>query len=436
MPLESQIQTLIGDQVILLEHFDRYIASAAQNFFIDELQIHQDLNLGAAQTAGDRYVLSDEILGNLKRFRSGLSATLQLGREMLEPTFREYGRIMGFPEQDLSSILLRLREDFWDSSKDVASRRLTFGSVTDLGGGAGDGDVHRLNADEQGEFIESAIAQQVIAECISDEHSGATEHEEIFELRGETAGEDFLDIAGSGSTRTIKALSAVDSRRFVQNPSFSDDTAADPITSISGWTISSGTYAVVTTPIFRSFDGDSTPRSVRFDGNGLLTQNFNVLRAQFSRRVPLFIQVAFQPGTATAGDLRLRFGASTITASITTADSTWRALRIGTDTNNHRWFRSFNEEDPTIELEVENSNGSVFFDDIVIGEMIQFQGVWYAIVGSLTPFLQGKRFRWTDTVAAKNGGSGQGLINHWLQRLYGFYLPHTTGTPTWTDPNV
>lgn len=434
MPTEAQVQTAIGDAVRILEHLDRYVNTNAQNF-----AGHQDTlegNVGA-----NTFLFADEILTAAARFRGGLLSTVQLGRGLLTPLLRDYARVLDFPETDIATILSRLQDSFRDRGLTVASRQFTYGSITLATAATGDGVINRLTTDENSNDIEDTFAETFEAECVQDEHSGATEHEERFEFRGQALGEDSLDLQGSGRTQIIKALSAADSLEFLQNPSFSDNnvgalTTAD---SIPGWDVTTGSEADITIDdatsgqIYRGFDGDTTPKSLLFETDVTISQNFNNRRIQLTPQIPMYLQIAYRANTATAGTLTLRLGSQVTAATITTATSGWNILRIAIGDRN--WFRTFNREDPLIEIIFTGSNGSLWVDDVVFVRYQAFNSIWYAPVGGATPFLRDDQFSWSHTNGNRVSGT-QGLVQHWLWRIFNTYLPHVSATPSWTDPSV
>jgi len=434
MPTEAQVQTSIGDAVRILEHLDRYVNTNTQNFAGHENTLES--NLGP-----NTFLFTEQVLAAAARFRNGLVSTEQLGRGMLIPLLRDYGRVRDFPETDVATILTRLQRDLFDRSQTVASRQFVYGAITALTASIGDGVMNRLTVDQYGDDIESTFAESVVAQCIEDEHSGASEHEERFEFRGQALGEDPLDLQGSGRTEIIKALSAADSLEFLQNPSFSDNSVGALTTSdsIPGWAVAIGAITDFTIDdatsgqIYRDFDGDTAPKAILFETNGSLEQNFNNRRIQLSPLIPIYLQVAYRPNTITAGTLALRLGNQTVTVLITTATTGWNVLRMTIGLG--QFFRVFNQEDPVVAISMTGSNGSIWIDDVVMARYQPFNGVWYAPVGGATPFLRDDQFDWSHTNGDRVAGT-QGLVQHWLWRLFNTYLPHTSATPSWTDPSV
>ncbi|HBY62162.1 MAG TPA: hypothetical protein DEH78_20270, partial [Solibacterales bacterium] len=69
--------------------------------------------------------------------------------------------------------------------------------------------------------IEAQTPDTKYLECVADEHSGADEHEELFEIRGTVSEPDGLKVVGSGRLGALRAKSARDSFQYISNPSFS-----------------------------------------------------------------------------------------------------------------------------------------------------------------------------------------------------------------------
>ena len=434
MPTEAQVQTSIADAVAILEHLDRYVNTNTQNF-----DGHKDTL--EASVGPNTFNFADSIFAAAQRFRSGLVAVATVGRDILTPLFLEYGRVLDFPEEDVEIILRRLQTNFRDRGLSVVSRAFTFGAISALSGSAADGVINRLSVDENGDDIENTFSETIEAEVAQDEHSGAAEHEERFEFRGQALGEDPLDLQGSGRTKLIKSLSGIDSQEFLQNPSFSDDAvgARGASDSITGWAITGGTILNFTIDdaasgqIYRDFDGDTAPKSLLFETDATISQNLNNRRVQFNPDVPMYLQVAYRANTANAGTLTLTLGSQTATATITTATSGWNVLRLTLSSRN--WFNVFNQEDPTVAIDLSGSDGSVWVDDVILGRFDDFNGIWYAPVGGATPFLRRDQFNWSHTNGDRVALT-QGLIQHWLWRVFNTYLPHQTSTGSWIDPSV
>jgi len=421
-PTEADIQGQIGKACKIFEEMRLFGHVSSPNL----LQMEGDL---VAAAEGD---YSPELLAAWQSVRTGYAGLIDQAVTVLTPLLRTYGQFMGIPDTDPQAILTRLFERFTDESLTVETRAFTFGSPAADGGNTGTGTVNRLTTDANGQDIENQTADGKTCECISDEHSGASEHEELFLIRGETELRDRIQIAGSGLQGTLKAFSARDSQKLIQNPSFDHiDGSVGSLTSIPGWTPTSALSNFdLNTAYYRNPFGSSvTPYSLKIVGNDTLSQNFNVRRLTFNPNIPVYLQIAYDSQTGSCdGGLTLHLGGVTAqVADLSAAGAGWNILRIALDED--CWFENWNQEDPTIGIQLSGqSTGYVLIDDIVFYPMANFDGAWYSIVGSGTPFLRGDKFTWEDTETGA-------IIQRWLMRAYRRYLPHDA-SPTWADPGT
>lgn len=330
-------------------------------------------------------------------------------------------------------IIDRLSQYFADNSESVNSREFTFGSISAGGSNVGDGTIKRLTTDRWGNAIEAAWAQKVTIECVRDQSSGASEHEEVFEMRGEASGVDPLVVDGSGSRADLKAVSARDS--IIANPSFDTASGADATpTAITNWTIATGVIGSLqlsdnADEIFRGARGVATPKALRFDGNVKLTQALSLRRANVRADTPLYACLRWnrEEGSGSGATVTLTLGSQT--ASVAVGSTTgWQTLEISLPSG---WLDQWNTTDPTVAVEVSGlSSGYVLVDDLIVAPYQRFDGLWYLALGGRTKFLKDDVFTFTDT------GGTSGVINYWLWWTYGKYLPHATGgNETWSDPS-
>lgn len=417
-PTEADIQDQIGKVCKIYDEMRKFGHVNSPNM----LQMEGDL---IAAIEGD---YSPETLSGWSTVRASYAALMEQAATSLTPLLRTYAQNIGTPETDAQSILTRLFRHFTDNSLTVETRDFTFGTITAGGSNVGNGTVNRLTTDENGDDIENQTADAKTVECIGDEHSGASvEGEERFNVRGTTALRDRIEIAGSGLSAEIRAITARDSRQLLQNPSFDqfEGTVTVP-TAVTGWTPTSdiGNFQLNTTT-YRDPFNLTTPYSLQIDTNDTLSQNFSVKRAQFNPSVPMYLQIAYNRAAGSGdGTLTLHLGSQS-TAVVLAAETGWNVLRIALGTKN--WFKNWNQEDPTVAIQLSgNSSGYVLVDDIVFFPMSLFDGAWYSVVGGSTPFLKDDIFTWTDSEVGS-------IIQVWLHRIFQRYLPHS-GSPSWSDP--
>ena len=403
---------------------------------IDVQANYLDMEDALVQALEGEYV--KEKIDALLAFRSQVDVALASAPTVLYPHLRELCRFMGYPETDAQAMLTRVYEYMHDNSLSVLSRAFTFGSVSADGGNVGTGTVNRLNADENGYAIDNQTGTSTglvkTAECYADEHSGANEHEEKFYLYGATPDRDRLKIVGVYDRQTVKALSAVDSRPFLSNPSFEEITGTDgtpftATTDLQGWTLSTAaSFTPIATSYYRDYAGCSTPRSLKIGANANVTQNLNQVRARLNPQVPMYLQLAYDRATGAGdGTLTLALGSQSVSVNLV-AQTGWNILRLTLGQAN--WFKTWNQENPAITITLgSRTTGYVLVDDVILAPFTLFDGGWYAIVGGSTPFLRKDKFTWTDTTPTT-----EGIIQYWIYRAFGRYLPGADTGETWDDP--
>ena len=170
----------------------------------------------------------------------------------------------------------------------------------------------------------------------------------------------------------------------------------------------------------------------------ILSEDLSVRRARFNTAIPYYAQVAWNRDEIAGADgtLTLRLGAVSVSV-VLVAQVGWQVLRIPLGVGN--WFRNFNEDVFTVELELAgNTVGELLLDDVIIWAMTPFAGEWYAPVGGRTRWLapspapaprQGDLFTWADTETGAK-------IQRWTRIGFpGLWLPHATGgSVTLADP--
>jgi hypothetical protein len=398
------------------------------NYLQDEDDLVQNLE-------GD---FTREKIDALDGFRRLLDNALSAGPSVMYPHMREYMKFAGYPETDAQAMCTRLYEYMNDNSLTVQGRGFTFGTPAAQTGIVGNGTINRCNVDENGYNIEAQTGTSAgctkWAECVADEHSGANEHEEQFYFFGDTPDRDRLRIRGVADRQTIKALSAVDSQRFIQNPSFesmtgTDGSAFSVVTDLTGWTLSTAaSFTPVVTSYYRDYQGCSTPRALQINANANVYQNLNSIRATINPYIPMYLQIAYNRSVGAAdGTLTLTLGSQTVNVTLA-AQVGWNVLRLAVGQDN--WLKHWNQEDPLIKIAWSaRTTGTLLVDDVIFAPYSLFDGGWYAIVGGSTPFLRRDKYKWADTVPTT-----EGVIQHWFYRSFGRYLPSAATGETWPDP--
>jgi hypothetical protein len=423
-PTEAEIQD-IGRRIILLYEQSRLFGNvtATNNWVSMEDALIQAMESDFAA----------EMLAGLATSRSRLHGILTDVPAAMYWWLRTYARQQNWPETDAPSMFRRLYQRFVDATLRVETRNFTHGSVTAGGGNVGNGTVNRLPVDENNFTIEATHGDVKTLKCVRDRSSGAERHEEVFEIRGESAGRDALQVSGSGGVGEVKCVSARDS--LLLNTSFSLFTGTIAVlTGLTNWTINTGTigtdFALDETNYYRDSISDTTPRALILKTNTKISQALSVRGTQLNARVPYYLQVAYNRQVYSGdGTLTIRLGASTKAVALA-AQTGWNVLRIDLGTAN--WFKVFNEQSLNIEIELtSNTTGDVLVDDVLFVPFQGFDGLWYCPVGGSTNFLRDDSFTFTDA----EGLSTDGVIQRWMQRAFAGYLPSGTGGAiTWSDP--
>jgi hypothetical protein len=425
-PNEAEIQDQFGKAARILE--DTSLVADAPGLGGTSL-----LDRIAAVTAVLETDYSAEAEAGLATYRAALNSCITQGRPLLDPFLLTYGQFIEEPRTTTGAILSQLYEHFIDNALRIETRGFTFGSPAAAGGNVGDGVLNRLNTDPYGFDIENQTPDSKTVRCNFDINSGTSTGAEIFRIYGENFGRDNLRITGSGREGTLRGMTGQDSQEFISNPSFSSflGTLTVP-TDITDWTPASGGFTNLDldqTNFYRTFEGEGDPTSLKFLGNETVSQTPSLVRRpSFEEGYPYYVQIAYNRQVFSGdGTLLLQFGP--VGASVVLAAQTgWNILRIPVSTDN--WFRNFNADPLVVRIDLSgNTTGEVLVDDFVCGRYTNFDGSWYAMVGGGTPFLIEDEFTFSDTCT-------ESIIQQWLWRVYGSYLPSVTAAtpPTWVDP--
>lgn len=364
--------------------------------------------------------------------RAGLAALLSnnSAAAMHDPLIRSYVRhvVNGEDLADMNGAIERIFRHMVDNSYTVQSRNISFGTPSAAGGNAGNGSFVRLNTDEYGFAIENQHVDAKTARCVFDQNSGTGIGEEAFELYGQAPGADGLQLSGSGKKATVTAMSGLQS--LMSNTSFdqfSGSTSAP--TDITSWTsditVNGTNYALDSSNYYRKFRG-TTPYALQINATATLTQKLSTFNTKLRPDVPYLVQLAWnrQVGTA-SGTLQINWGS--INNSVAVAAQTgWQTLRVPSSIGQNCWLKNFNEQDLDLQIVWTRTAGNLLIDDLLVIPGTKFDGGWLWIIGGSTAFLKNDKWTYTDTATEP------GLVNYWLWRARGKYLPSTTGAPTWS----
>lgn len=329
---------------------------------------------------------------------------------------------------DAQAMCDRMYRYMVDNSLTVQSRNFTFGTPAAGGGNAGNGSYTRLNKDEYNFSIENQHVDAKTARCLFDQNTGTAVGEEIFEVYGQATGPDGLQVSGSGKRSLIAALSARNS--VLSNTSFDQfsGTATVP-TDITSWTssvaVQASNYQFDGTNYYRKFQG-STPYALQMLVTATLTQKLSTYNTKLRADTPYLCQIAWNRAVGAAtGTLQVNLG-SINNSVVAAAQAGWQILTVPSAIGTNCWPKNFNQQDLQIQISWTRTGGNLLIDEILLVPGVQFDGGWLWIIGGSTAFLKNDTWTYTDTA------TDPGLVNYWLWRGAGRYLPSTTGAPSWS----
>lgn len=382
-------------------------------------------------------------------YRAGLSSLVSggLALDLLAPILFEYAAQIltdGSGYTSVDEIMRALYEHFVNNSLTVESRAITYDTTATLGAGnVGNGSVVRLTEDENGFDMEACTVETKRFRCRADQNSGALKHAERFELLGSAASQDSLLVASHGSGESARTTLASlhagtgNGGSLLRNSSFSTYSAsASP--KFDSWTEDAvgGGIAQDTTNYYRSHPGAAADGSLQMTGGGgtiTLSQSLANMRVnKLDPDKPYYLRVMLNAdiGSALGGTVTLRLGSQSVSATIASlVGGGWDELLIPLDQNT--WFRNFDEDSFTVEIEWSSStSGTLLVDDMIFQELELIDGTYWAVLGGSTAWLVDDTLEFTDT----GGAPATAKIQWWLWLSGLGYLPHTTGVPTFTEP--
>lgn len=471
-PDEAEVQTMIRN-------------------FVDILEKHRAYADGTAQDGGELNVLEVSLLGEYApseltnvalSFRAGLSDLASPGLALagFQPLLREYMKLLteGSGYTDLGRMMRALYEHFVKNDLTVASREITYdSSVTAIRWPSGDGNVGngglvRLTEDENGFDLEFCTVETKRFRCRRDQNSGVNLKEaEQFEILGDPQSYDNLlrsqsteaELGGSGtdSSQLFSAKHAGTGSGIggskLKNSSFSTFNDGTEDERFAGWAqtyAGSGADGNVTQDKTNTYRGSpgvtpandaSLKLTVATSGTVTMKQTLAVMGlSTLDMETPYFcrLMVNVDIGAAAGGTVTLRCGSKTAAATLAALDSNdWVELRIGdealagSEDASDSWPRNFNEADFDIELEwTGGTTGYILIDDVIFTPWDLIDGTYAAIraIHATAPAA----WQVDDTLAVTDTGGAPNTakIQWWFVQSGLGYLPHTTGTETFTEP--
>lgn len=385
--------------------------------------------------------LEDDYEGNhisetatqLRSLRTKANSIITGGSSFLSPMVKDLGRV-GYYSLKTSSvdILQDIADGMTTLSETVKNRAFTFGSVSAYVSNVGDGTVYRLTKDKNNANIENGYANGGITKikCTSDRYSRRTSGNEAFEIYG--VGLTDIDAIELGTApQAVTAIYALTSRQcttYITDGSF--DTADDSGTlTCSGWDFDvPANFTKEVTDTFRNTPGSSSGIAIKINDNSYLEQNLSDKGKSFDATKPTCIVLRYMRKNSCDGTLTLTLGSKSVTVDLSTAtNDVWADLTLGV-TDNKGYYGQWFKDDTTIKIALSGATtGEVIVDEIIVTQPTAYDGKYYFVTAGKTDYLKDDYFTFTDSVL------NTGRIQYILSRLFGVYLPHTNGTPTWAD---
>ena len=420
-PTVSEVQTQISNMMRIQLNLNEYLNTTSSTNFI----ANQDTFLASLESDYE-----GAIIAGLDGTRAALNVSINAAVGTLAPLIVTMGQAIDAPETDPQTLMTRLYDYMIENSQFVASRGFTYGSPSAGGSNTGNGEIIRLNKDENDLAIENTFPELKTAECVADEFSGASASEEQFQFHGVDPAKDSVKLIGSGKIDTLRCVSARDSQ--VSNASFTNFAGTTSVpTAITSWTTATiGNAEIDQTNYYRDDPSDGgNPASLKFTGNNSVLQLFSTQNITLNPQVPYVCHLYYNRQVGSGdGTLTLTLGGVTATVALS-AQTGWNKLNIPIGCNS--WFKDFNTTASAMQLKIElssHSTGSVLIDDVIFTPFQSFDGLYYCPVDGPTKFLKDDIFTWTDSAT-------ESVNQYWFWRLMGRYLPHATGgSITWADP--
>lgn len=413
---KSELWTQLLNEIKILDNIFKFGVSNSPNYLGMEEVLQE-------AWVGDHVGSSQQQLANI---RSQLSSILRNASGFLTPCLLELARIGYSSSATSASVALNDIYDGMIATETVKERDFTFGSVSAGGSNVGTGTVLRLTKDAQGHDLEGGFANAGITKIlvVKDFASGKTKGNEEASLFG--SGQVKVDelVLGTAPSSTAVLLAKMATDGLLSNAGFETITGTAPAISVDSWTMGDAAdFDEETTTIYRG------SKALEFVDNGTITQYLNTITLDTTK--PIFVRLLFNRVSSCDGTLTLRLGTQTEAVSLV-AQTGWTALTLGDGASTKGWYENFQENysGNGIRLEISLASrtvGSLLIDEVTVIQPTAYDGKFYALFAGNTDFLEDDFFTFTDSVA------NTGRTQYWLARVFGKYLPHTSGAPTYAD---
>lgn len=424
---------------------------------------------------GESNYITDFQMQALRSFRSQLN-NLYLSSipffASVSPTLSELAGNPN-PGNDVSADIAWLHDYMTDNSKAVKSRGFTKAAWSPDGSNTGDGRVVQLKTDINSLDIDCAHPDASLRlRCIQSAGRGVTEGQEPFELIGSKVnriwedtglgqgeyrpdlGKGFNDLSGDQlrirgaglGVQSLVSMSGGSPLNLLTNGSFEAAVSGASDSRFSGMTIiSGGTNLSVesTAPLVGG-------QSLKVDGNfvAYMLLNEDALYPKSAISFGALVKKVISSSTLT-GMLTfiLRSGGDKGTAAQGTAHSTI-TVTVGSLTDNTTTPQDAQlivpaslGKDPRIEITMTSysdgsgTSNSLLIDEIYAARMYQVDmGQFILPVRGETPWETDDFF--TSSVSEANNPPDRGIVQEFMNRVFGRYVKHATSATTFTDPTI
>lgn len=398
--------------------------------------------------------LPNELAAFAEGVRSSFSNMVSpaTAQSIITPVLFEYARILkesaalgqGSNYTNGPELFRALYEWFNANAITIKSRSITYAAASASAGNVGNAVISRLTVDENNYKLEACTVEKKQFRCRSDQTSGTDKWAEVFEVAGSAASFDNMlrYSFGSGNsartTVTARHAGTGSGGSLLTNSSFSDYTStATP--KFTAWTETTGGSQVSqdTANYYRTHPGSSVNASLKLTAGAstiLLKQSISSMRVRrLDPNVPYFLRIMVNKttGGATGGNLVLRLGSQTLTTALSAIGAGWQEILMPIGQNN--WFRRFNKDALTIEIEWNTQGGGyLLIDDAIFAPYDLIDGTyWILRHNNASPVanMVDDLYTVTDT-----GGAPTTAKMQWWLWVSGYgYLP-SSATPTIADP--
>ncbi len=457
-PTEAEIQTQLKNVVDVLETLRNHVDSTyptnpggAVGKFDTLLQ-----SLEGTYTAA-------ELPAWLTSMRAALAAALSptTAAAGLAPVLYEYGQFIsnnmtndkgfGAGFRSTSELFRTIYEWFVAGSLSVKTRNIVFGTVTAKTTPANTGALSfgRLTKDENNFNLEGCTLEKKQFRCRADQNTGTDKWAETFEVMGQLASYDSLQIPNYGSGENIRTniyarhAGSGSGGSLLTNSSFSEYSASGT-PKFTGWTeVANGAslsqqVGTVGTDYYRTHPGATTHASLKMTapgGGGTITirQPLTAMRVRrLDVNIPYFFRVMVNKGGATGGSVTIRMGSQSKAVALTSLVAGWNEVLI--DAGQGAWPKVFDSSgEMAIDIEwTSSSSGSILIDDAIFCPWDLIDGTYYcARPTASSPVASAVDDLYTVTDTGNTPQNAK--IQYWLWLTGYGYLP-SSATPTLTDP--